>query len=183
MLLKEEDVPVGSSKVLQLRQHPRKKRGKVHLNRATESELQAVSGIGQKRAQDIIAYRGPNGPFRSVDDVKMFQESGENTGEAKRCFHGGLKSSFFACPSHLFFAPMVVLGIYQPSWLSISGLSGDMFGGSITMKEDRSSLLRLVLLSSLFCGASVFFQLARIIKPVESRSPAPFTSDPRYHQG
>ena len=71
-------------KVPQLRQHQQKKTGKVHLNRATETELQTVSGIGQKRAQDIIAYREANGPFRSVDDLKNVSGIGEKTLEKLR---------------------------------------------------------------------------------------------------
>lgn len=63
---------------------PAEKTGKVRLNRATESELQTVSGIGQKRAQDIIAYREANGPFRSVDDLKNVSGIGEKTLEKLR---------------------------------------------------------------------------------------------------
>ena len=73
-----------------------RKTGKVRLNRATESELQTVSGIGQKRAQDIIAYREANGPFRSVDDLKNVSGIGEKTLEKLRdAFNGGLKTSPF----------------------------------------------------------------------------------------
>ncbi|MTB64124.1 ComEA family DNA-binding protein [Streptococcus sp. zg-86] len=42
----------------------------VNLNTATEADLQTISGIGAKRAADIIAYRESNGPFQSVDDLK-----------------------------------------------------------------------------------------------------------------
>ena len=99
-----EDVPaLGSSESPATSSASDRKTGKVHLNRATESELQTVSGIGQKRAQDIIAYRDANGPFRSVDDLKKcFRNRGENTGETKRCFHGGLKSSLFRLYTSLF---------------------------------------------------------------------------------
>ncbi|MGT2715856.1 helix-hairpin-helix domain-containing protein [Streptococcus respiraculi] len=44
--------------------------GLVNLNTATEAELQTISGIGAKRAADIIAYRESNGRFQSVDDLK-----------------------------------------------------------------------------------------------------------------
>jgi competence protein ComEA len=43
--------------------------GKVNLNRASAAELQAISGIGEKRAQDIIAYREAEGGFTSVDEL------------------------------------------------------------------------------------------------------------------
>ena len=46
------------------------KSDKVNLNTATETELQTISGIGQKRASDIIAYRESSGRFKSVDDLK-----------------------------------------------------------------------------------------------------------------
>ena len=80
-----EDVPaLGSSESSVTASAPAEKTGKVHLNRATESELQTVSGIGQKRAQDIIAYREANGPFRSVDDLKNVSGIGEKTLEKLR---------------------------------------------------------------------------------------------------
>ncbi|MGT2965072.1 helix-hairpin-helix domain-containing protein [Streptococcus acidominimus] len=44
--------------------------GLVRLNTATEADLQTISGIGAKRAADIIAYRETNGRFQSVDDLK-----------------------------------------------------------------------------------------------------------------
>lgn len=43
--------------------------GKVNLNTASAAELQAISGIGEKRAQDIIAYREAEGGFTSVDEL------------------------------------------------------------------------------------------------------------------
>ena len=51
----------------------------VNLNTATETELQTISGIGQKRAQDIIAYRESNGGFKSVDDLKNVSGIGAKT--------------------------------------------------------------------------------------------------------
>ena len=52
---------------------------KVNLNTATEAELQTISGIGQKRASDIIAYRESNGRFKSVDDLKKVSGIGDKT--------------------------------------------------------------------------------------------------------
>ena len=75
-----EDVPAaGSSASPTPSSASSEKPGKVHLNRATEAELQTVSGIGQKRASDIIAYREANGPFRSVEDLKNVSGIGEKT--------------------------------------------------------------------------------------------------------
>jgi len=55
------------------------KSGLVNLNTATEAELQTVSGIGQKKAQDIIAYREANGKFKSVDELKNVSGIGAKT--------------------------------------------------------------------------------------------------------
>lgn len=75
-----EDVPAaGGSMSPTTSSASSEKPGKVHLNRATEAELQTVSGIGQKRASDIIAYREANGPFRSVEDLKNVSGIGEKT--------------------------------------------------------------------------------------------------------
>lgn len=57
------------------------KSGLVNINTATETELQTVSGIGQKKALDIIAYREANGGFQSVDDLKNVSGIGAKTVE------------------------------------------------------------------------------------------------------
>lgn len=55
------------------------KGNKVNLNTADLSELQTISGIGQKRAQDILDYREANGKFNSVDDLKNVSGVGAKT--------------------------------------------------------------------------------------------------------
>lgn len=45
--------------------------GLVNINTATLAELTTVSGIGESRAQAIIAYREANGAFRCIEDVKQ----------------------------------------------------------------------------------------------------------------
>ena len=55
------------------------KSGLVNPNTATEADFQTISGIGQKRAQDIIAYREANGRFKSVDELKNVSGIGAKT--------------------------------------------------------------------------------------------------------
>ncbi|MBD3766869.1 MAG: ComEA family DNA-binding protein [Gammaproteobacteria bacterium] len=43
---------------------------KVNVNTADAAQLaSALSGVGEKKAQLIIAWRKENGPFRSLDDL------------------------------------------------------------------------------------------------------------------
>jgi len=42
----------------------------VNINTATLTELTTVSGIGESRAEAIIAYREANGGFRCIEDIK-----------------------------------------------------------------------------------------------------------------
>lgn len=42
---------------------------KININTATAAELMTLSGIGESRASDIIAYREENGGFQSIEDI------------------------------------------------------------------------------------------------------------------
>ena len=42
---------------------------KINLNTAGVDELMTLPGIGEKRAEDIIAYRQANGPFRIPEEL------------------------------------------------------------------------------------------------------------------
>lgn len=49
----------------------------VNINTATAAELQSLPGIGPVLAQRIIDYREANGPFRSVGELGMVSGIGE----------------------------------------------------------------------------------------------------------
>ena len=42
---------------------------RVNLNTATREELMTLSGIGQTRAENILAYREAHGKFRSIEEL------------------------------------------------------------------------------------------------------------------
>ncbi len=52
---------------------------RVDLNTAGVEELQALPGIGEKRAADIVADREANGPFRYPEDLTRVKGIGEET--------------------------------------------------------------------------------------------------------
>lgn len=58
--------------------------GPLDLNRATEAQLDALSGVGPSTAAAIVAYRRDHGPFRSVDDLLQVRGIGPSKLEALR---------------------------------------------------------------------------------------------------
>lgn len=51
----------------------------VDLNKATQSELEAVKGLGPAKAKAIITYREKQGAFKSVDDLDKVKGFGKAT--------------------------------------------------------------------------------------------------------
>ena len=57
---------------------------KVDINKATESELMTVSGIGETLAKRIVEFRDKNGPYRRLEDLMKVQGIGEKSFEKLR---------------------------------------------------------------------------------------------------
>lgn len=53
--------------------------GKVNLNTASAADLQKLNGIGEKKAEQIIAYRKQKGGFKKVEDLMQVSGIGEKT--------------------------------------------------------------------------------------------------------
>lgn len=52
---------------------------KVNLNTADKTKLQELNGIGDKKADQIIAYRQSHGQFKSIEDLKNVPGFGDKT--------------------------------------------------------------------------------------------------------
>lgn len=46
------------------------KKGKININKASQTELEALTGIGPSTALKIVNYRNSNGNFKTIDDIK-----------------------------------------------------------------------------------------------------------------
>ena len=51
----------------------------LNVNTASSSELQALPGIGPKKADAIVTFRTANGPFRQVEDLVQVKGIGPKT--------------------------------------------------------------------------------------------------------
>lgn len=57
----------------------------VDINSANAEALaEAISGVGIKKARDIVTYRQENGPFESVDELVEVSGIGMQTVEGSR---------------------------------------------------------------------------------------------------
>ena len=57
----------------------------VDVNSASASEIaEAMTGIGLKRAEAIVAFREKNGEFRSIDDLVLVKGIGASTLDKNR---------------------------------------------------------------------------------------------------
>ena len=56
----------------------------ININRASESELVSLDGVGSSKAQDIILYREMFGGFKTVNDLAKVKGIGKKTVEKNR---------------------------------------------------------------------------------------------------
>lgn len=54
---------------------------KINLNKADETQLQTLPGIGPAKAAAIIEYRETNGPYKTIEDLKNISGIGDKTFE------------------------------------------------------------------------------------------------------
>lgn len=54
------------------------KKEKVNINKASQTELETLSGIGPSTALKIINYRNENGNFKKIEDLKNVPGIGES---------------------------------------------------------------------------------------------------------
>ncbi len=52
---------------------------KININTANVDELSLLHGIGERKAQAIIAYRKDHGKFRYVEELSQVKGLGEKT--------------------------------------------------------------------------------------------------------
>ena len=55
-----------------------KTNNKININTATQTELEALSGIGPSTALKIINYRKENGKFKNIEEIKNVPGIGES---------------------------------------------------------------------------------------------------------
>ena len=56
----------------------------VNINTADKAALMSIKGVGEKRAEAIIAWREQHGPFKSVDELAGVSGIGPAIIEANR---------------------------------------------------------------------------------------------------
>ena len=56
----------------------------ININSADKAALMEIKGVGEKRAEAIIAWREQNGPFKSVDELASVTGIGQTIVDENR---------------------------------------------------------------------------------------------------
>ena len=75
----EPDTDLSHIKIYLPREGEKQSPQKIDINRAEAWLLEALPGIGESRAQDIVDYRNKNGPFKRIEDLLQVKGIGEAT--------------------------------------------------------------------------------------------------------
>ena len=73
---------VGDEIILKFNSNEEEKKTKVNINKASQSDLESLSGVGPSLASKIIDYRNNNGKFSNIEDIKNVSGIGDNKFEA-----------------------------------------------------------------------------------------------------
>jgi len=79
-----QEAPIQVDTTQQHAAAPESTGGGMDINLATAEQLMTLSGIGEAKANAIIADRNKNGPFRSVDDLQRVKGIGSKLLEKLR---------------------------------------------------------------------------------------------------
>jgi competence protein ComEA len=58
--------------------------GTININTADRDTLMTIKGVGEKRAEAIVAFRKEHGPFASVNDLTQVDGIGQSTVDSNR---------------------------------------------------------------------------------------------------
>jgi len=75
----EPDADLGHIELYVSREGEEQVPQKIDINRAEPWLLEALSGIGETRAQTIVDYRNENGPFKRIENLLQVEGIGEGT--------------------------------------------------------------------------------------------------------
>lgn len=78
LITKESGVSVNEqSKVVEEENTKNNANGKININKATQTQLETLPGIGPSTSSKILSYRKEVGKFKSIDEIKEVSGIGE----------------------------------------------------------------------------------------------------------